>query len=79
MITLATTDYFRNDVLVKRPYIRIEWCQEALLNPVQRQIQDDGRIRHWLFVPELDKYLRVVTLEDGVTVHNAFPDRRFKS
>jgi hypothetical protein len=31
-----------------------------------------------LFVPELDRYLRVVTLEDGVTLHNAFPDRRFK-
>ncbi len=24
------------------------------------------------------KYLRVVTLEDGQTVHNAFPDRDFK-
>jgi hypothetical protein len=78
MTGLATTDYFRNEVLVKRPYIQLEWCQEALLNPIQRQIQDDGRIRHWLFVPELNKYLRIVTLEDGVTIHNAFPDRRFK-
>jgi hypothetical protein len=78
MTRLATTDYFRNEVLVKRPYIQLEWCQEALLNPIQRQIQDDGRIRHWLFVPELNKYLRIVTLEDGVTIHNAFPDRRFK-
>ena len=24
------------------------------------------------------RYLRVVTLEDKVTVHNAFPDRRFR-
>ena len=78
MTGLATTDYFRNEVLVKRPYIQLEWCQEALLNPIQRQIQDDGRIRHWLFVPELNRYLRIVTLEDGVTIHNAFPDRRFK-
>ena len=23
-------------------------------------------------------YLRVITLEDKVTIHNAFPDRRFK-
>ncbi len=36
------------------------------------------RIRHWGFVSELNRYLRVVTLEDGVTIHNAFPDRRFK-
>jgi hypothetical protein len=28
-------------------------------------------------VPEAQHYLRVVTLEDGVTVHNAFFDRRF--
>jgi len=23
------TDYFRNDVLIKRPYIRIEWCESS--------------------------------------------------
>lgn len=73
------TDYFRNDVLAKRPYIRPEWCAEALAKPIQREIQaDDGRIRHWIFVVELDCYLRVVTLDDGVTLHNAFPDLRFK-
>ena len=78
MIEIPTTDYFRNDVLIKRPYISLVWCQSALLNPVRREIQDDGRIRHWVFVSELNRYLRVVTLEDGVTIHNAFPDRRFK-
>jgi hypothetical protein len=26
----------------------------------------------------LNRYLRVVTLEDGLTLHNAFPDRRFR-
>ncbi|GJQ22155.1 MAG: hypothetical protein HBSIN02_25100 [Bacteroidia bacterium] len=36
------------------------------------------RIRYWGYVEELGKYLRVVTLEDGETVHNAFPDRDFK-
>jgi hypothetical protein len=35
----------------------------------------DGRIRQWIFVAELGKYLRVVTLADGETIHNAFPDR----
>lgn len=73
------TDYFRNDVLVKRPYIRLEWCLRALENPFRKEVQaDDDRIRHWLFIPELDRFLRVVTLEEGVTLHNAFPDRRFK-
>jgi len=74
----STTDYFRDDVLLKRPYIKLEWCQAALSNPLRREIQPDGRIRHWIFVPELDKYLRIVTLADGFTIHNAFPDRRFK-
>lgn len=78
MTELATTEYFRNDVLLKRPYIKLEWCQAALSEPFRREMQDDGRIRHWIFIGELDKYLRVVTLGDGLTVHNAFPDRRFK-
>ena len=63
----------------KRPYIRLEWCQAALQNPVRRVVQpEDGRIRHWVWVGEIGRYLRVVTLPDGVTLHNAFPDRRFK-
>jgi hypothetical protein len=75
---MQTTDYFRNDVMVKRPYIKQEWLVLALSNPVRREIQaDDGRIRHWVWIDELNRFLRVVTLEDGTTVHNAFPDRRF--
>ena len=77
-MTIQTTGYFQNDVMVKRPYIKIEWLELALSSPVRREVQaDDGRIRHWVWVEELARYLRVVTLEDGITVHNAFPDRRF--
>jgi len=75
---MQTTDYFRNDVMVKRPYIKTEWLELALTSPLRREVQaDDGRIRHWIWIEELNRYLRVVTLEDGTTVHNAFPDRRF--
>jgi len=75
---VETTDYFRNDVLIKRPYLRKEWIAMALQNPVRREVRaEDGRIRHWVWIEELQRYLRVVTLEDGKTVHNAFPDRRF--
>ena len=73
------TDYFRNDVMEKRPYIRLEWCIEALRNPVRREVQqEDGRVRYWIWIEELGRHLRDVTLPDGVTLHNAFPDRRFK-
>ena len=44
---MESTDYFRNDVLVKRPYIKTEWLKLALSNPLRKETQtDDGRIRH---------------------------------
>jgi hypothetical protein len=47
--------------------------------PIQREVQPDGRIRHWGLVAELGgRALRVVTLQDGETILNAFPDRDFK-
>lgn len=63
---------------IKRPYLRREWCEAVVRDPIHSEVQYDGRIRHWAFVDELGKYLRVVTLEDGETIHNAMPDRRFK-
>jgi hypothetical protein len=75
---MKTTRYFEQQVLRKRPYLKREWCEKALDEAAHREVQPDGRIRHWIYVPELDKYLRVVTLEDGETVHNAFPDRNFR-
>ena len=75
---MQTTEYFKNDVMLKRPYIKAEWVLLALSNPVKQEVQAiDGRIRHWVWIEELARYLRVVTLEDGITVHNAFPDWRF--
>jgi hypothetical protein len=40
--------------------------------------QSDGRIRHWIWIEELERYLRVITLADGETIHNAFPGRGFR-
>lgn len=61
----------------KRSYLEREWCERVLRNPELTEVQSNGRIRHWGFIPELGRYLRVVTLEDGETVHNAMPDRNF--
>ncbi|MBF0556531.1 MAG: hypothetical protein HQK96_18585 [Nitrospirae bacterium] len=42
-------------------------------------IQDNGRIKYWAKVEELgNRFLRVITLDDCLTIHNAFLDRRFK-
>ena len=70
--------YFEEQVLRKRPYIQLEWCRRALEQPICRETQPDNRIRQWVYIEELGKYLRVVTLEDGETIHNAFLDRDFK-
>ncbi len=75
---MKTTRYFEEQVLRKRPYIKREWCERALHDHVRREVEPSGRIRHWIFLPELGKHLRVVTLQDGETIHNAFPDRDFK-
>ena len=79
---LKTTRYFEEQVLRKRPYIDRNWCVAVLAAPVRSEKQLDGRIRYWgtVVVPGETKprYLRVVTLEDGETIHNAFFDRRFQ-
>jgi len=49
-------------------------------SPVKEIVQQDGRIRRWAPIKEMEnRYLRVVLLSDRETVHNAFFDRSFKS
>lgn len=49
----------------------------VLKHPHRTERQVTGRVRRWGWVPELNRWLRVVTLEDGDTVHTAFLDRDF--
>ncbi len=35
---MKTTAYFREQVLRKRPYLKVEWCLEVMANPFQREI-----------------------------------------
>jgi hypothetical protein len=76
---MKTTLYFeytrkRQD----RAQIKDEWIKFVIENPEKTQIQSDGRIRKWSRISEVNKYLRVILLEDGITVHNAFFDRSYK-
>jgi len=70
-----TTFYFDNRVLIKRDYVSLEICIAVIENYIYKEIQIDGRIRFWGKIN--GKYLRVVTLYDGVSIHNAFYDRNF--
>ena len=61
-----------------RAIILEEWIEQAIRTPIRETVQTDGRIRRWLQVAEMEnRFLRVVLLPDGETVHNAFFDRRF--
>lgn len=61
-----------------RAVIREEWIERAVRAPYREKVQADGRIRRWVQIPEMgNRFLRVVLLPDGETVHNAFFDRRF--
>jgi hypothetical protein len=78
---MKTTRYFEEQVVRKRPYVARAWCAAALVAPLRRQTQEDGRVRRWIEVADTRdgklRILRVVTLEDGETIHNAFFDRNF--
>ncbi len=79
---LKTTRYFREQVLRKRPYIDPAWIARIVSRPIRRSVQADGRVRFWGSVLDprdgKTRFLRVVILEDGETVHNAFFDRDFE-
>jgi len=73
------TEYFEKEVLRKRPYLKKDWCIQVVQNPTKSEPQERNRFRFWGPIQELEgRMLRVVTLADKVTIHNAFPDRGFK-
>jgi hypothetical protein len=80
VITVKVTAYF--EAIRKRAdraVIREEWIERAIRQPIREYVQADGRIRRWTQVAEMEsRYLRVILLPDGETVHNAFFDRGFK-
>ncbi len=61
-----------------RKGIKEEWILETIRNPSKTARQSDERIRKWKYIEEAGKYLRVILLEDGETIHNAFFDRSYK-
>lgn len=81
-VEVRSTRYFDEQVLRKRPYLRGEWIVSTLAEPLRCERQIDGRVRFWGRVDLAEEgrsyILRVVTLEDGETVHNAFFDRTYR-
>ena len=77
---MEATDYFwfmrqRPD----RSFIELDWIERVIASREREEVQADGRIRLWAPISEMDgRYLRVILLPDGETVHNAFFDRSFR-
>jgi hypothetical protein len=61
-----------------RAKIKMEWIEETIKNQEYTEVQSDGRIRKWKKIGKERRFLRVILLPDGETVHNAFFDRNFK-
>jgi len=79
---MKTTRCFDEQVTRKRPYIDVALCRVVIASPLRSEHPEDGRIRFWgrirLSGEATDRILRVVTLEDGETIHNAFLDRSYR-
>ena len=65
--------------VIVTPKVRYKLCIRVVDGSIRFERQEMNRFRFWRAIPELEgKFLRVITLEDKVTIHNAFLDRRFK-
>ncbi len=75
---MKTTNYFNEFASQKHPEVQREWIEQVLADPVKREVQANDRISYWRNIEAAEgRVLRVITLEDGETVHNAFFDRNF--
>jgi hypothetical protein len=78
-MSFKVTEYFKyTRSRPDRVEIKDNWILKVITQPVKVVKQSDGRYKKWAYIGEVDKYLRVILLEDDETVHNAFFDRRFK-
>ncbi len=49
---MKTTPYFEFSVRRRRPHLKDEWIETALLQPEYTEIQPNGRIRHYVYIEE---------------------------
>jgi len=48
---MLTTQYFREQVLRKRPYLEAAWILATLAEPEAIHREPGGRLRHWRYIP----------------------------
>ncbi len=70
---METIGYYENQARRNHPEIRDEWVEQVVANPHHTEIQDDGRVRHYGYIAEAGRWIRVV-LDEGKLL-NRFFDR----
>jgi hypothetical protein len=76
---MRTTDQFRRSVIEapERSDLTIGMCEQVVAAAEYTHQQDNGLWQIWGTVPELDRYIRVITDADREQLVNAFKDRNF--
>jgi hypothetical protein len=79
VLSIETTDYFRRSVMEDpdRADITVEMCERVVAAAEYTNQQDNGLWQIWGYVPELDRYIRVITSADRERLINAFKVRNF--
>ncbi len=79
VLSIETTDYFRRSVMEDsdRADITVELCERVVSAAEYTNQQGNDLWQIWGYVPELDRYIRVITSADREWLINAFKDRNF--
>jgi hypothetical protein len=72
---LKFTEYFKNSVTKRRPEL-VDFVEFVLQNSVFEEIEDEGRMRYYAFIPEIGTWVRLVEDIDG-SIHNIMTDSDF--
>lgn len=75
---MRTTAYFLE--ALERPDrrdITTQLCEVVVGRAEYTEVQENGRVRFWGYVPARSLYVQVVTLSDRETLFNAFWDENF--
>jgi hypothetical protein len=79
VLSIEATDYFRRSVMEDphRADTTVGMCERVVAAAEYTNQQDNGLWQIWGYVPELDRYIRVITSADRERLINAFKDRNF--
>ena len=74
------TEYFEQEVLRKRPYLKKEWCIYAVENAIRSEPQEHDRFRFWAPIADFGgRYLTMMLRASLLASTLIMPARRLSS